>query len=172
MYFSWKCVKDCFRYVKSFPGEIPLINTSKLTAIYHSKSSLLKRIRNGKMEYYYITYNRVYVDWEQYILIIYKTWSHQHIYFILRKNEMSRSILYFKSCTYSVHVQRPQILNAWPWALALAHGQEFNIWISLMKMGSIAFVFSIVNGIFATSLKTVRFSDKGWVGGRRVLFIL
>lgn len=89
----------------------------------------------------------------------------KHIYFILRKNEMSRFILYFKSCTYSVHVQRPQILNAWPWALA--HGQEFNIWISLMKMGSIAFVFSIVNGIFATSLKTVRFSDKGWVGGRR-----
>lgn len=83
---------------------------------------------------------------------------------------MSRFILYFKSCTYSVHVQRPQILNAWPWALA--HGQEFNIWISLMKMGSIAFVFSIVNGIFATSLKTVRFSDKGWVGGWGVLLIL
>lgn len=89
----------------------------------------------------------------------------KNIYFILRKNEMSRFILYFKSCTYSVHVQRPQILNAWPWALA--HGQEFNIWISLIKMGSIAFVFSIVNGIFATSLKTVRFSDKGWVVGRR-----
>lgn len=36
----------------------------------------------------------------------------KNIYFILRKNEMSRFILYFKSCTYNVHVQRPQILNA------------------------------------------------------------
>lgn len=86
----------------------------------------------------------------------------KHIYFILRKNEMSRFILYFKSCTYTVHVQRPQILNAWPWALA--HGQEFNIWISLIKMGSIAFVFSIVNGIFATSSKRSDFLIRGGWG--------
>lgn len=86
----------------------------------------------------------------------------KNIYFILRKNEMSRFILYFKSCTYSVHVQRPQILNAWPWALA--HGQEFNIWISLIKMGSIAFVFSIVNGIFATSSKRSDFLIRGGWG--------
>lgn len=86
----------------------------------------------------------------------------KNIYFILRKNEMSRFILYFKSCTYSVHVQRPQILNSWPWALA--HGQEFNIWISLMKMGSIAYFFSYLNDIFATSSKRSDFLIRGGWG--------
>lgn len=90
------------------------------------------------------------------------TCSYQQIYFILCKNENVKIMILQILYLLCIYVQ-------WPYK---THGQAFNIWISLIKIGITALVFNNTSGIFFL-IRTVQFSKKkkkGKMGGGGVCY--